>query len=427
MYTKISMNQAPSLEPYALPSEAPKAIEIEPVKVPSPPPMPAVAARVWDQPKPALFPAPAITEAPEPILIPSPEPEKELPPPMLEICPEKPISTVVEKRAETISFPPELPVEQKKFPSSIPFTTAMSESVVKQSIKKFSQPDIKEESKVGEKTVSAASKTSSQQSVMLNGFATDSKTSTETFSSMKQSSFFSESQSVVTSGTISTAKPSQVPVPTKFVPKPLAPSVQKEKEKPSQSLVPVWKPKKDAEPKPSWRKVPMPQQTTSTVIQKSVESKSSSTDVPQPPPIFTQSIAETVVSSSGIPQVSESKYSASETKSTSTGSSQTSSMPSSSYSTESSTTTRTSYSTEEISITKKYEMVLEHKTETISTGSGTKPLSPKPIIKKQQKEGPKPKKEVVIEEEPVVGAEVKPPQFSKVRGAESLRKIYSHF
>lgn len=126
-------------------------------------------------------------------------------------------------------------------------------------------------------------------------------------------------------------------------------------------------------------------------------------------------------------------------KTTSTTSCQT--PGSSFYSTESSTTTRTSYSTEEISITKKYEMVLEHSTEVTSDGdtilrtsdgdtskvtTSKSEVVPKPIIKKEvDHHKPKPKKEVVIEEVPVVGAEVRPPHFAKVRGAESFRKIFT--
>lgn len=401
MYTKVSLNQTPSLEPYVIAPEIPKAIEPAPVKVPSPPPIPAVETKVWVQTKPEPFPAPAITEAPEPIPIPSPE--------LVEKLPEKEIKPFEEKVIETVSFETSQPVEPPRFfPSSAPVTSALKESMVKQSIMKFSQPSMTQQTQAEEKKMTVTSKTSAPPPIIQNGFDSLSKSTTESFSSMKQSTFVSESKSVVTSGSVSTPKPSQVPVPTKFVPKSVAPPVQKEKEKPAQSLVPVWKPtKKDSEPKPTWRKVPVPQQAASTVTQTSSESKFSST---------------------GIPQVSESKFSASETKSTSTS---TSSMPSSFFQTESSTTTRTSYSTEEISITKKYEMVVEHTSETVSSDSGVKTDSavkttiPKPIIKKEVKEGPKPKKEVVIEEEPVVGAEVKPPHFSKVRGAESIRKIYT--
>lgn len=427
MYTKISMNQAPSLEPYAIIPETPKAIDIapEPAKVPSPPPIPAVAAKVWDQPKPECFPAPAITEAPEPILIPSPEPEKEIES-IVEIIPEKQIVPVAEKTVETIFEPTTCIDQQQYFTGTAPVTTALSESIVKQSIMKFSQPDIKQETKAEEKKVTLASKSLSQQPVVLNGFDTYGKSTSESFTSMKQSSFVSESKSIVTSGSISTPKPSQVPVPMKFVPKPIASTTLKEKERP-QSLVPVWKPKKDSEPKPSWRKVQVPQQAASAVSHKTVESSFSSTNVPQTSVI--QSSTENLLTSTGMPQVSESKFSSTETKGTSTTSSQTSSIPSSFFSTESSRTTQTSYSTEQISITKKYEMVLEHKTETLSSDSEVKSVIPKPIIKKESERGqsPKPKKEVVIEEEPVVGAEVKPPHFSKVRGADSLRKIYGGF
>lgn len=405
------MKQAPSLEPYALPTEIPKAVELAaPVKVPSPPPIPAVEAKVWAQPKPEPFPAPAITEAPEPIPIPPETLEMPVPPePMKEIVPvvEFPTETVPFQAIsveQTKSFQTSVPDEQmRSFPSSAPVTAAMSESFVKKSIMKFSHPESQQQTQAEERKTTMSSKTSTQQPLIQNGF--DSKTTVESFSSMKQSSFVSESKSVSTTESVSKSKPSQVPVPKKFVPKPVTPSTQKEKEKPAQSLVPVWKPKKESEPKPTWKKVQAPQETASTLTQKTVESKFTSTGIPS--------------------QFSETAFSATETKSTSTASSQTSSIPTATYSTESSTT-RTSYSKEEISITKKYEMVVETTSETISSDSEAKP-SPKPIIKKDIKEGPKPKKEVVIEEEPVIGAEVKPPHFSKVRGAESLRKIYTDY
>ncbi|XP_035212204.1 muscle M-line assembly protein unc-89-like isoform X2 [Stegodyphus dumicola] len=408
MFTKISINQTEAVQPFPThPSVSKPLAEVKlpstDVKLPpSPPPMPAVTSKVWTQDKPEPFPAPAITEAPEPEPIPSPEPieeEKEVP------------LTITESNFVP---PPDI------------LKPTLSESFVKQSIEKFSKQDVKKQTETDQNKL--APKTQTQQPIVQNGIDVNFGP-TSSFS--KQSTFISESRSVSSTGFVSTPIASHFTPTKKFTPKPIA-APQTAQEKPQKSLVPIWSPQKEEKPKVPWRKVEPPSTVVDTlktpikplqsVSEFSMLRKAEVTTGTEP----FHSTTETKFMSTGT-TASESKFSSTDAKSTSisTTSCQTSSTPTSFYTTESSTTTRTSYSTEEISITKKYEVVLEHKSETISSLDESSKSLPKPIIKKESGSEPRPKKEVVIEEEPVVGAEVKPPHFSKVRGAESLRKIYA--
>ncbi|XP_054706310.1 muscle M-line assembly protein unc-89-like isoform X2 [Uloborus diversus] len=456
MFTKISLNQGSKLEPYQIAPEKVTAIEQVPMKTPSPPPIPAVSAKVWTQPKPEPI-SSVITEAQEPILV--PDVIEELFPAQTEMVP------VVSE----ISIPEQLPTET--IFGNAPGVSSMSESFVKQSIMKFSQPDLNKISQTAEKSIKIASQSQTFQPVLQNGFDSEMKT-TESFSSVKQNTFISESKSFSSSTSMSTQKTAYVPTPSKFVPKPVE-YVQKQEE-PETKFAPVWKP--PTETKQMWRKVQPPDinlspqktfeskssstesplcVTASTITERTMETKSSSTDAPlcvtastetekmvetkssstDAPPVFTAStgIQNTIETKSSAtetpPCATDSKLVETDSKIVSSTSCQTALGPSSFYSTESSTTTRTSYSKEEISITKKYETVVEHASDKLSSSPVeiVSKIVPKPIIKKEPHDGPKPKKEVVIEEEPVVGAEVKPPHFSKVRGAESLRKIFTEY
>ncbi|GIY10873.1 hypothetical protein CEXT_514601 [Caerostris extrusa] len=382
MFTKISTGKPIALEPYQPESEI-KAIEPAPVppKTPSPPPMSAVSVKVWTQPKPEPF-TPAITEIQEPISIPSPE--------VPEIVPEEKTSHILEISKDSSSFPvfpgtiQESSVVESQI-STTPIISAFSESSVKRSIMKFSQPEIVKQDKTKEFNVTSPSKLP----VIQNGFDKEFKSSDSFTTISKKSTVMSETKSISSVETVPKLS---------FVPKPLT-SLRSDAEKPTPS--PVWQPKIKLETTNIEQKVPKIEKLPTSISENKIPSK--------------------------IPSyVTGDKSTITDFKSTSTTSCQTSS-PTIYSTTESSSTTRTSYTKEEVSVTKKYEMVMEHSSETIDFPSDTSKVVPKPIIKKEVHAGPKqaPKKAVVIEEEPVVGAEVKPPHFSKVRGAESLRKIHT--
>lgn len=429
MFTKLSTNAPqPALEPLQCVTEI-KSIEAPPPpKVPSPPPMAAVSVKVWNQPKPQPF-TPAITETQEPIQIPSPEPilePEEFPP----ICQE--IST------RTSDFPTQPETSQ---PTS--FVSGMSESFVKQSIMKFSHPEVKQQVKSEE---TKTTKSFSPAPIVQNGVHSDLYSSSSTVS---QNTVIFDSKSISTTGS-GFPSPSKVPQVPKlsFVPKTFASGSFPEPEKKQTT---IWPPKHTPELKstphttateePASSPLNFPLSTTVTETYHS--STGSRSQIPTE--TFSSGGEKTTIFSSSSGGGTTSDKTSDSSKSTSTTSCQTTTGPSSSvYSTESSTTTRTSYSTEEISITKKYEMVLEHSSEVISgtdistvtptsiikTTMDPKPIikttsDPKPIIKKEVDHKVRPKKEVVIEEVPVVGAEVKPPHFAKVRGTESLRKIFT--
>ncbi|GFT67998.1 hypothetical protein NPIL_385641 [Nephila pilipes] len=389
MFTKISTGQPIALEPYQSINEV-KAIEPAPPKVPSPPPMSAVSVKVWTQPKPLPI-TPALTEIQEPIPV-LPE--------LHETIPEAITSQVIVAREESPAFPPfpgtenltttapvissmsESFVKQstENLTSSAPVISSMSESFVKQSIMKFSQPEM-----VQDKTKESKVKTVLKSPVVQNGFDKEYK-SFDSFSTVSsKSTVISESKSMTSAQTVPKLN---------FVPKPLtSPFIaETETSKPS----PVWQPKI----KPA---APITEQKFSSSVNAVSEN------------FTTSSLPESKILSNIPTHVTGDKSTITDLKSTSTASCQTSTTPTV-YSTESSTTTRTSYSKEEISITKKYEMVVEHSSETVQTSGDTSKVVPKPIIKKEAHEGPRPtqKKAVVIEEEPVVGAEVKPPHFAKL-------------
>ncbi|GFU43530.1 titin [Trichonephila clavipes] len=257
----------------------------------------------------------------------------------------------------------------------------MSESFVKQFIMKFSQPDVVQQGKTKESEV----KTVLKSPVVQNGFDKEYK-SLDSFSSVS-------SKSTVISESMTSMSSSQTVPKLNFVPKPLTSPFRAETEsKPS----PVWQPKIKPSAPSTEQKV---SSSINTVSEKFTSASTPGSKVPSKIPTHITGDKSTIT----------------DLKSTSTTSCQTSTTPSV-FSTESSTTTRTSYSTEEISITKKYEMVVEHSSETVQTPVETSKVVPKPIIKKDVHDGPKPtqKKAVVIEEEPVVGAEVKPPHFAKL-------------
>ncbi|KAF8795362.1 Muscle M-line assembly protein unc-89 like protein [Argiope bruennichi] len=382
MFTKISSGKPIALEPYQPVSEV-KAIEPAPPKTPSPPPMSAASVKVWTQPKPEPI-TPAITEIQEPIPVPPSE--------IQEVIPEEIITQITETNRPSSDFPSFSEMSRvETLTSTGPMISAMSESFVKQSIMKFSKPDTTEQDKTKESKVKPVFKSP----VLQNGFDKELKSS-ESFATVS-------SQSTVISETKAVSAVQTVP---KFVPKPITPfKSETEKSIPT----PVWQPKIKSEkeqsiPSPVW------QPKIRSEFQSSEQKMTSSTNISDK---FQSNKLESKIPSKIPSYVTGDKGTITDLKSTSTASCQTSTPTV--YSTESSTTTRTSYSTEEISITKKYEMVVERSSEIVQHPVDSPKVVPKPIIKKEIQDGPKVthKKEVVIEEEPVVGAEVKPPHFSK--------------
>lgn len=393
-FTKISVSKTTDIEPYqqqpvkkTLPPET--TVSAAPQ---SPPPIPAVTSKVWTKEKPE-FPAPEVvgivTAEPEPVEVfikkeleeePLQKPEKTDLPVAL------PTSQIVQDKVSSVESTVTTMLTGTTVHTSVTSTDLFPRSEVKSSVErikeKFSTPDAE------------PFRPKHLELTKIQTF--EPLSSIQSIQSVKQSSMHVETSSFKSETSVSFPRQEPLPFPKKFEPKPIT-HISTSSDEPL--IIPqVWKPgqvKEKEAVKPVWKPVQPVTATDNVPISATVSlSESVSTA-----PVITKTVklfSETPTSQPGSLQKTEFSHAQSEV-----------------------------FSMEEKSVTQKYESQQQTHmvTKKITTSTVPKPIIKKEGVSDKAADGAKPKKEVVIEEEPVVGAEVRPPVFSKVRGADSLKKI----